>query len=223
MDELVKFGRNHYRKLKNEKHKRWNGRQIRNAFQTAVAIAEYHHTLDMRKKGYSGNPELTVEHLQKVVQASSDFDDYMRKTHSGYTDEQIAAKANLRSAQFEADYLPEPSNLAPRFGPAHPPQRGHSMQPGTNASNMQFSHNAGFGPGTGLQGGGGGGNSYIANPAQYNNPNMQQWSPSPPASTPSRSIDPAQHVQPRRPEFTPQKARHEDDDDDDDDNDGDSG
>ena len=93
------------------------------------------------------------------------------------------------------------------------------MQPSNNASNMQFPHNVGFGPGTGLQGVGGD-NGYIANPVQYNNPNTQQWGPSPAAFTPNRPTDPTPHVQTRKPEkSTPQKARHEGDDEDDDDSD----
>ena len=205
-DQLVKFGREHYKSLENEKHKRWNGRQIRNAFQTAVAIAEYE-TVDMRQKGYTGNPELKVQHLETIVRTSSEFDEYMRKTHSGRTDEQIAAMANLRSAAFEADYLPEPSNLAAQYGSTHPSQRDQWMQSGSNV---------GFRSRTGFHGGGGGNdNGYLANLAPQFNPNTQNWDPSQQAPRSGGSLDPAQHIQPKRPDSTPQKARHDDDDDDD--------
>ncbi|PYH96949.1 P-loop containing nucleoside triphosphate hydrolase protein [Aspergillus ellipticus CBS 707.79] len=51
----------------------WNGREIRNAFQTAVALACY-----QAKQEQRSIPELTDEHLNQVVTMSQNFKDYMR-------------------------------------------------------------------------------------------------------------------------------------------------
>ncbi|KAF2143197.1 uncharacterized protein K452DRAFT_247570 [Aplosporella prunicola CBS 121167] len=57
---------------------KWNGREIRNAFQTAVALAEYESIKDEE-----GNIELTDEHLRAVVEMSRDFKDYIDELHKG--------------------------------------------------------------------------------------------------------------------------------------------
>ncbi|KAK2601173.1 hypothetical protein N8I77_010642 [Diaporthe amygdali] len=54
----------------------WNGREIRNAFQTAVSLAEYEN-----KKDSEGNIMLTEEHLKSVVELSKDFKNYLDKLH----------------------------------------------------------------------------------------------------------------------------------------------
>lgn len=59
----------------------WNGRQIRNAFQTAVALAEHSSLLEPRDKE-SGKIELKREHFMKVGEVSDRFDEYLRKTRN---------------------------------------------------------------------------------------------------------------------------------------------
>lgn len=58
---------------------RWNGRQIRNAFQTAMALAKWEQS--GANDAASETPVyLRVEHFERVVSASKEFDDYMRQT-----------------------------------------------------------------------------------------------------------------------------------------------
>ncbi|KAF2258988.1 P-loop containing nucleoside triphosphate hydrolase protein [Lojkania enalia] len=57
---------------------KWNGREIRNAFQTAVALAEYDALKDQE-----GKIILTDKHLKSVVEMSRDFKDYLKDLHRG--------------------------------------------------------------------------------------------------------------------------------------------
>ncbi|KAJ9142057.1 ATPase (AAA) domain protein [Pleurostoma richardsiae] len=57
---------------------KWNGREIRNAFQTAVSLAEYE-----AKKDEEGRVVLTDDHLRAVVELSKDFKDYLNNLHKG--------------------------------------------------------------------------------------------------------------------------------------------
>ncbi|KAI3321961.1 P-loop containing nucleoside triphosphate hydrolase protein [Xylariaceae sp. AK1471] len=54
----------------------WNGREIRNAFQTAVSLAEYDD-----EKGEDGKVVITDEHLRAVVELSRDFKKYLGELH----------------------------------------------------------------------------------------------------------------------------------------------
>lgn len=53
----------------------WNGREIRNALQTAIALAEY----DLRESGEGDDSEILVEaeHFRRVMEMSKSFRDYM--------------------------------------------------------------------------------------------------------------------------------------------------
>lgn len=68
----------------------WNGRQIRNAFQTAVALAEFEARQrdTQRAEGSSKTPPvLTTEHFKKLARASAQFSEYLRETHGDDEDE----------------------------------------------------------------------------------------------------------------------------------------
>jgi SpoVK/Ycf46/Vps4 family AAA+-type ATPase len=55
---------------------KWNGREIRNAFQTAVSLAEYE-----AEKDEEGTILVTEDHLRAVVELSKDFKDYLNELH----------------------------------------------------------------------------------------------------------------------------------------------
>ncbi|VUC25648.1 unnamed protein product [Clonostachys rosea] len=57
---------------------RLNGREIRNAFQTAVSMAEYY-----AEKDEDGRTLLKDDHLRAVLELSKDFNDYIRNVHKG--------------------------------------------------------------------------------------------------------------------------------------------
>ena len=73
---------------------RWNGRQIRNAFHSAVAIAEHGATKDKPAK-------LEVNHFQKVVKVSDAFDDYLRWTKRGQSDADLASQDMMRTDTYD--------------------------------------------------------------------------------------------------------------------------
>lgn len=76
-EEIYEYARKHYKDLYKNGKTTWNGRQIKNAFQTAIALAEY----DATKR--KGKPILELEHFKVVAQASEDFDDYLFRLHGG--------------------------------------------------------------------------------------------------------------------------------------------
>lgn len=82
---------------------RWNGRQIRNAFQSALAIAEY----DIRGGKAT---KLEVSHFKKVAEASNEFDEYLRRTKNGFTDADIAVNEQMRTDTYGLEV--KQSNLA---------------------------------------------------------------------------------------------------------------
>ncbi|KAH6676509.1 ATPase [Halenospora varia] len=67
-----------------------NGREIRNAFQTAVALAEYD-----AEKDEEGKILLTDTHLRSIVDMSRDFKEYLDRTLEG-DEEKRAARELLR-------------------------------------------------------------------------------------------------------------------------------
>ncbi|KAK3320596.1 hypothetical protein B0T19DRAFT_465487 [Cercophora scortea] len=66
---------------------KWNGREIRNAFQTAVALAEYG-----AGKDEDGKVLVTDTHLRAVVELSRDFKDYVNELHKGDEAKRAARK-----------------------------------------------------------------------------------------------------------------------------------
>ncbi|KAK8122717.1 P-loop containing nucleoside triphosphate hydrolase protein [Apiospora sp. TS-2023a] len=72
---------------------KWNGREIRNAFQTAVSLADYD-----AEKDEEGTILITDQHLQAVVELSKDFKDYLKELHMG--DE--GKRAELRAERLDS-------------------------------------------------------------------------------------------------------------------------
>ncbi|KAI8235173.1 hypothetical protein K4K54_006906, partial [Colletotrichum sp. SAR 10_86] len=98
--ELVQWAENHFRKHRNKKADSpgaaepstatWNGRQIRNAFQTAIALAAYDRLNLLKDEGISEEEALTkgekystirlsVKHFKKVAKVVDEFEDYLVK------------------------------------------------------------------------------------------------------------------------------------------------
>ncbi|PMD52866.1 P-loop containing nucleoside triphosphate hydrolase protein [Hyaloscypha bicolor E] len=90
------------KKNKEVKTLEWNGREIRNAFQTAVALAIYDSKM-AREKGASVEdsiPEIKEKHLSQIVSMSSAFKDYITSTHEGVKDADLAYRLGLRDDKF---------------------------------------------------------------------------------------------------------------------------
>ncbi|KAI9695072.1 MAG: hypothetical protein M1820_008934 [Bogoriella megaspora] len=78
-------------------HLSWNGREIRNAFQTAVSLA-----LFAARDGQASDVELTTKHIEQVVEMSNNFKTYIDST----LDADAAARAKfnkIRNDEFTAE------------------------------------------------------------------------------------------------------------------------
>lgn len=85
---------------KNEHYKPvWNGRQIRNAFQTAVSMAEFE-TKDKQ------NIQLTRTHFERVAEVSNQFNMYLWRVKWSRTDEYRMRVQGLRDDSFTYDTAP---------------------------------------------------------------------------------------------------------------------
>ncbi|KAL2674246.1 hypothetical protein Neosp_012697 [[Neocosmospora] mangrovei] len=74
--KIEDFAADHYRA--NDQRVRWNGRQIRNAFHIAVALAENEAVEKANQPGKKyRRPKLRARHFVTVEKASSEFDNYL--------------------------------------------------------------------------------------------------------------------------------------------------
>ncbi|CZS94021.1 uncharacterized protein RAG0_04060 [Rhynchosporium agropyri] len=92
--EIQKFARSHFKRLEKAGLATWNGRQIRNAFQTAITLAEY----SSRQPG-AESTTLGKDQFQIVADASKDFDSYMKKT-LGNSEAEVAWQEEIRYDGF---------------------------------------------------------------------------------------------------------------------------
>lgn len=84
---LMKFAKNHYQRNRRSGNT-WNGRQIRNAFQTAIGIGQYERLKKIKQAERQGRaPEkssrhirLTVKSFEAVAETTSDFERYITST-----------------------------------------------------------------------------------------------------------------------------------------------
>ena len=95
-DEIMDFAETQYRKAKKDGTGRWNGRQIRNAFQTAIALAEW----DL-KIGKTKTAKLTRARFEKVEKASREFDQYLKDTHGGSNEGERAQNLHERLENWD--------------------------------------------------------------------------------------------------------------------------
>lgn len=109
-EEIEEFAEDHYKN--NDRRARWNGRQIRNAFHIAIALAES----DAAEKARVAKddkkppkPTLRAKHFQVVEDASSKFDEYLT-TVLGMGHADRAKQNSLRSD----NWVEEPKNREKR-------------------------------------------------------------------------------------------------------------
>lgn len=83
-------------------------RQIRNSFQTAIAIATYEAREKGRDKSQGGDAidqtvvtRLGVAHFKKVAKSARQFDEYLIELNSGRNDSDMAKEHTLRHDEFE--------------------------------------------------------------------------------------------------------------------------
>ena len=100
-DEIRAFARDHWR----DGH-RWNGRQIRNAFHTALALAEYdfHEACIMCEETGDkppSKPKLLAKHFKAVAQTSAEFDNFLTSVFGGMSHKDKARVAELRNDEWQ--------------------------------------------------------------------------------------------------------------------------
>lgn len=109
-NDLLEWATNHYREHKKTKTT-WNGRQIRNAFQTSMALAQYDRAKLLKKKKMTdddaikkGKPKyLTVDlnshHFDLVAATAKDFEKYMVAVRQD--DAEVAKQEQLRNDEYD--------------------------------------------------------------------------------------------------------------------------
>ena len=108
-NEIIAYAQSHYTQT-SLRGANWNGRQIRNAFQTASALAEYEaRENNKRKKARSVktgeafipiDPELHVKHFKEIARASYEFDEYISET-KGFTEAELAHLEGQRLDEYQ--------------------------------------------------------------------------------------------------------------------------
>lgn len=88
-ERILRFAKANYSTLQ------WNGRQIQNAFQTALALARFQVSSDPKK-----SPRVRVSHFKTIAKASIQFDDYLKEVHVG-DETKKAKKKQLRADEWE--------------------------------------------------------------------------------------------------------------------------
>jgi hypothetical protein len=111
---IVTFAETHC--VKTEQSGRWNGRQIRNAFQIASSLARHDYE-EFRLKNKDADlkpPVLNVEQFRKVENAIEDFTRYLEDT-KGYNDADLAQVLGERNDWFRQK---RSGTTAPAPGPS---------------------------------------------------------------------------------------------------------
>jgi hypothetical protein len=116
--ELVAFAKRRFLEGGSQKRGsgRWNGRQIRNAFQVARSLAYYEYGIHEEqlarrqsavstnatspteaRDGLSNTPTLDVRHFETMHEITASFDNYSTAIHGGATDSELALEAEYRN------------------------------------------------------------------------------------------------------------------------------
>ncbi|EEH47986.1 uncharacterized protein PADG_04070 [Paracoccidioides brasiliensis Pb18] len=126
-DKLRRFANKHWQDNKYKPSRRWNGRQIKNAFQTALALANW----DFREGKDSAKlqrPQVKVAHFNRIAQTSAHFDDYISDIH-GIQEEDtygiLAEREEVRKDNYEPS--PEKQSMHGSRPRKNPPPRRHGI------------------------------------------------------------------------------------------------
>ena len=150
-NEIFAYAQKHFNKTF-PRGANWNGRQIRNAFQTASALAEHEaHERNKKAKARSAetgdgfvpsNPQLSVRHFQEIAWASLEFDNYIAGTR-GFTEAEIAYRESQRNDTYRPSRRlvrePEPQQQRqPRDSPARISIPSQGPRPKTQGQSSQY-------------------------------------------------------------------------------------
>ena len=126
-DDIRKFAERHWLDNVKTPSRHWNGRQIKNAFQTALALANWE--LYEGKQGHDlERPLLKAKHFDRVAKTSAHFDDYMSDIYniSDDTFSVLAARDEIRKDTHPALSLgrADSQDFNSRSRRANPARRG---------------------------------------------------------------------------------------------------
>lgn len=118
----------------------WNGRQIRNAMKTAIALAEYDSFVKSGEYKTEIRPSLDIKWFEVVAKASWEFDEYLEKALE-LTNLEYAKMHGMRDDQAHHDHksmaLPlNPSFSGTSFGWQNSQQQKQQQQHSTPQPNM---------------------------------------------------------------------------------------
>ena len=129
--KILNFAKKHFRNAKRNDKATWNGRQIRNAFQTAIALAEWEVKGERPANGVFEQARLSVEHFKKVADASADFDEYLLAVNHGKDEDRRALERGDRAPGWNLPAsLPKPTeSLKPRGNNRHKNEDSKKRKP----------------------------------------------------------------------------------------------
>lgn len=101
--KIRKFAKEQWTESKQKLTRRWNGRQIKNAFQIAIALAKWDFN-DEKRKGSTEHerPLLTDKQFRVVSQTSAHFDDYISNVHGIDEDDTYAMLAERETLRKDS-------------------------------------------------------------------------------------------------------------------------
>jgi hypothetical protein len=118
--KLIEYAQKHFDQCKDDKLT-WNGRQVRNAFQTAVALAEYDRFENIRNMAVEDEiseeevvkhafkfVQLKVSHFEQVAKTAKHFETYLRSVHKNKSDDLRAHQDEIRDDDWNQDQSVEP-------------------------------------------------------------------------------------------------------------------
>ena len=126
-EEIRKFAKDHWTNNEERPTRHWNGRQIKNAFQTALALANWEF-YEMKQGQKLERPLLKAKHFDRVAKTSAHFDDYISDIHNISEDtwSVLAARDEIRKDTHPAMAFArsQTQDFVPRSQRTTPARRG---------------------------------------------------------------------------------------------------
>lgn len=135
-EDLIKFAWNLYDEQDKSKDlAQWNGRQIRNAFQSAIALARN------ESLGPDSSVKVEARHFKIVAEVSNEFNNYIWRVKKGKTDAEQTREIGSREDDFNrAPYAQDSSSSQSRQFPPPPKTPMPMRNAGPNVNQYQGFH-----------------------------------------------------------------------------------
>ena len=139
--EIRRFAEQHWLDNEERSSRQWNGRQIKNAFQAALALANWEFYEGKQSQNLE-RPLLKAKHFKAVAKTSAHFDDYISNIYhiSDDTYGVLAARAETRNDGHPAMSLgqSDTQDFVPRSRRATPGRRGAGIRNTRAEEGRQF-------------------------------------------------------------------------------------